>query len=67
MNTGKQEVGLVGLAVMGENLARNIAEKGFSIAVDYRSTDTVDSFLKRAEREGIHNVAGTYSPEEFVA
>jgi 6-phosphogluconate dehydrogenase len=67
MNTGKQEVGLVGLAVMGENLALNIAEKGFSIAVYNRSTDKVDSFLKRAEREGIHNVAGTYSPEEFVA
>jgi 6-phosphogluconate dehydrogenase len=71
-NTDKQSVGLVGLAVMGENLALNIADKGFSIAVYNRSTDKVDSFLKRAEREsgavpGRGRIIGTRSPEEFVA
>ena len=68
-NTDKQLVGLVGLAVMGENLALNIADKGFSIAVYNRSTDKVDSFLKRAEREvpGKGRVVGTRTPEEFVA
>jgi 6-phosphogluconate dehydrogenase len=67
MDTAKQAVGLVGLAVMGENLALNIADKGFSIAVYNRSTDKVDSFLQRAAREGTKNVVGTRSPEEFVA
>ena len=69
MSTAKQDIGLVGLAVMGENLALNIADKGFSIAVYNRSTDKVDSFLKRAKEEGelSARVVGTRSPEEFVA
>jgi len=69
-NTEKQSVGLVGLAVMGENLALNIAEKGFSIAVYNRSSDKVDSFLQRAARElpaGSGKVVGTRTPEEFIA
>jgi 6-phosphogluconate dehydrogenase len=67
MNTGKQQVGLVGLAVMGENLALNIQDKGFSIAVYNRSTDKVDAFMQRAAREGATRVVGARSPEEFVA
>jgi len=66
---GTQAVGIVGLAVMGENLALNIAEKGFSIAVYNRSTDKVDSFLTRAKAElpaGSGSVFGAHSPEEFV-
>jgi 6-phosphogluconate dehydrogenase len=74
-NTDTQSVGLVGLAVMGENLALNIADKGFSISVYNRSTDKVDSFLKRAEHEaatglsaaGRGKIVGTRTPEEFVA
>ena len=34
-------IGLVGLAVMGQNLALNIASKGFTIAVHNRSPDKV--------------------------
>ena len=69
MSEAKQEVGIVGLAVMGENLALNIAEKGFSISVYNRSTDKVDSFLKRAASElgDKGRVFGAKSPEEFVA
>jgi len=37
----KPVVGLVGLAVMGQNLALNIASKGFTIAVHNRSPDKV--------------------------
>ena len=44
MTQTQQQVGLVGLAVMGENLALNIAEKGFTIAVYNRSTERVDAF-----------------------
>ena len=63
-------VGLVGLAVMGENLALNIAEKGFSIAVYNRSTDKVDNFIKRAGEElpsAMDRIFGAKTPEEFVA
>lgn len=69
MSVTKQEVGIVGLAVMGENLALNIAEKGFSIAVYNRSTDKVESFLARAQSElgETARVFGARTPEEFVA
>ncbi len=61
-------VGLVGLAVMGENLALNIARNGFPIAVYNRDTTKVDRFLQRAQdhTKG-KNVVGTYSVEDFVA
>src|SRR6185503_8957295 len=41
----KADFGLIGLGVMGENLALNVEEKGFSIAVNNRSLDKVDAFL----------------------
>lgn len=52
MSTTKSDIGLIGLAVMGQNLALNIAEKGFSISVYNRTyAKTVDT-VKRAEQEG---------------
>ncbi|HWC76625.1 MAG TPA: NADP-dependent phosphogluconate dehydrogenase, partial [Blastocatellia bacterium] len=57
------KVGMVGLAVMGENLALNIARNGFSISVFNRDTTKVDRFLKRA---GSQPVIGTRSIKEFV-
>ncbi|MGH9759648.1 MAG: NADP-dependent phosphogluconate dehydrogenase, partial [Blastocatellia bacterium] len=57
------KIGMVGLAVMGENLALNIARNQFPIAVYNRDTAKVDKFLERA---GEMPVIGTYSPEEFV-
>jgi 6-phosphogluconate dehydrogenase len=57
------KIGMVGLAVMGENLALNIARNGFPIAVFNRDTTKVDKFLKRAEGQ---QVIGAYSIEEFV-
>ncbi len=66
--TGKAHVGLVGLAVMGENLALNIARHGFPIAVYNRDTTKVDRFLQRAqEHTKGKNVIGTYSIADFVA
>jgi 6-phosphogluconate dehydrogenase len=59
-----QDFGLIGLAVMGENLALNIERNGFSIAV-YNRTDTrTKEFM--AERAQGRNVKATYTPEEFV-
>ena len=58
------KIGMIGLAVMGENLALNIARHGFKIAVFNRDTAKVERFLKRAEGQP---VVGTCSYEEFVA
>ena len=61
-------VGLIGLAVMGENLALNIARNGFPIAAFNRDTSKVDRFLARAkEHVKGKNTIGTYRIEEFVA
>lgn len=47
-SSGLADVGLVGLAVMGQNLALNIADKGFSIAVYNRTAETMQSFVDRS-------------------
>jgi len=60
----KQKIGLVGLAVMGENLALNIEEKGFPIAVWNRSPDKVDKFV--AANPG-KQIVGAHSPAELCA
>lgn len=39
------DIGLIGIAVMGENLALNMASKGFSVVVSSRKQETVDTFL----------------------
>lgn len=59
-------IGLAGLAVMGQNLALNIAEKGFPISVYNRTTSKVDETVDRAHREGSLPLTGQYSPREFV-
>ncbi|CAA3029173.1 6-phosphogluconate dehydrogenase, decarboxylating 2, chloroplastic [Olea europaea subsp. europaea] len=60
------QIGLAGLAVMGQNLALNIAEKGFPISVYNRTTSKVDETVDRAQREGGLPLFGQYSPKEFV-
>src|SRR5258708_6167398 len=57
------KIGMIGLAVMGENLALNIARNGFPIAVFNRDTTKVDKFLHRAEAK---QVIGAYSIQDFV-
>ncbi|KAK8491310.1 hypothetical protein V6N13_127910 [Hibiscus sabdariffa] len=59
-------IGLAGLAVMGQNLALNIAEKGFPISVYNRTTSKVDETVERAKREGDLPVYGFHDPESFV-
>ena len=59
------DFGLVGLAVMGENLILNMESKGFSVAVFNRTLSKVDNFTNgRAKGK---NIKGCYSVEEFVA
>jgi 6-phosphogluconate dehydrogenase len=59
----KQNVGLIGLAVMGKNLALNIADHGYSVSVYNRSREKTDNLLTEAEGK---NIVGTYTLEELV-
>jgi 6-phosphogluconate dehydrogenase len=58
------DIGLIGLAVMGENLVLNMESKGFSVAVYNRSVQKVDDFL--AGRAKGKNITGTHSLDELV-
>ncbi|MGD1950865.1 MAG: NADP-dependent phosphogluconate dehydrogenase [Leptolyngbyaceae cyanobacterium] len=60
-----QSFGVIGLAVMGENLALNVERNGFPISVYNRSREKTDAFM--ANRAGGKNVVAAYSLEEFVA
>jgi 6-phosphogluconate dehydrogenase len=63
--TGTAQIGLTGLAVMGQNLARNIARHRIPIAVHNRTTARTKELLERYGHEG--PFVGTESVEEFVA
>ncbi len=61
----EQDFGLIGLAVMGQNLVLNIESKGFSVAVYNRTAARTEEFMaKRAEGK---NIAAAYSIPDFVA
>ncbi|NLW55523.1 MAG: decarboxylating NADP(+)-dependent phosphogluconate dehydrogenase [Firmicutes bacterium] len=60
----KADIGLIGLAVMGENLVMNMESKGFTVAVYNRTTEKVTNFVEgRAKGK---KIIGTYSLEELV-
>ncbi|MBN2589890.1 MAG: NADP-dependent phosphogluconate dehydrogenase, partial [Sedimentisphaerales bacterium] len=61
----KADIGLVGLAVMGENLILNMESKGFTVACFNRTVSKVDDFMN-ARAKG-KNIIGCHSIEEFVA
>ena len=59
------DIGLIGLAVMGQNLALNIADHGFQISVYNRTTEKTEKFV--AENPNTPGgVVGTKTLEEFV-
>ncbi|MEO3704485.1 NADP-dependent phosphogluconate dehydrogenase [Trichormus azollae] len=60
-----QSFGVIGLAVMGENIALNVERNGFPIAVYNRSREKTDTFM--AQRAGGRNVVAAFTLEEFVA
>ncbi|MGK7394236.1 MAG: decarboxylating NADP(+)-dependent phosphogluconate dehydrogenase [Candidatus Cyclobacteriaceae bacterium M3_2C_046] len=60
----KTDIGLVGLAVMGENLVLNMESKGFSVTVYNRTIEKVDNFINgRAKGK---NIKGAHSVQELV-
>ena len=61
----KADIGLIGLAVMGENIALNIESRGNCIAVYNRTTSKVDKLI--AGRAAGKNFIGCHSLEDLVA
>ena len=60
----KSDIGLIGIAVMGENLALNLASKGYQVIVSSRKQDVVDNFINgRAKNKKIR---GTTNLQELV-
>src|SRR3954449_9064167 len=62
---GLSRIGVTGLAVMGANLARNIARHGFPVAVHNRTTARMEEFVAAYGSEG--SFTGCESIEDFVA
>jgi 6-phosphogluconate dehydrogenase len=58
------DFGLIGLAVMGENLARNVESRGYKVAVFNRTVEKVDEFINGVAKGG--NFVGCHSLEELV-
>ncbi|MCC5800293.1 NADP-dependent phosphogluconate dehydrogenase [Rossellomorea vietnamensis] len=58
-----QEIGVIGLAVMGKNLAWNIESRGYSVSVYNRSSEKTEEMMNESKGK---NVNPTYSIEEFV-
>lgn len=60
----KADIGLIGLAVMGENLVLNMESHGFTVAVYNRTTSKVDNFVNGRGKD--KNIIGTHTLEELV-
>ncbi len=61
----KADIGLIGLAVMGQNLALNINDHGYRLAVFNRTTSRVDDFINGPAKGT--QIIGTHSIEDFVS
>jgi len=60
----KQNIGVIGLAVMGENLVLNIESRGYSVAVYNRTAQKTANFINSKAKN--KNIVGTYSFKELV-
>jgi 6-phosphogluconate dehydrogenase len=61
----KADIGLIGLAVMGENLVLNIESRGYTVAVFNRTTEKVTNFVNGRGKG--KKFIPAYSPEELIA
>jgi 6-phosphogluconate dehydrogenase len=64
MSTNQCDIGLIGLAVMGENLVLNVESKGFNVAVFNRTWEVTEKFA--AERAKGKNIQPTRTVEELI-
>jgi len=60
----KSDIGLIGLAVMGENLVLNMASHGYTVTAYNRSIDRVERFIEGRAKD--QSIRGAYSIKEFV-
>lgn len=60
------DVGMYGLAVMGQNFALNMASHGFKVSVCNRSPDKVDATVTRGVEEGNLPIFGFKTPQSFI-
>ncbi|HEX2582791.1 MAG TPA: decarboxylating NADP(+)-dependent phosphogluconate dehydrogenase [Chlamydiales bacterium] len=65
MSQKKADIGLIGLAVMGQNLVLNMADHGFTVAVYNRTVSKVDAFIQGPARG--KSILGSKDLEEFLA
>ena len=65
MVTANADIGLIGLAVMGENLVLNMESKGYTVAVFNRTTSKVDDFVNGRGKG--KKIVGCHSVKELVA
>src|SRR6478752_2531202 len=65
MTTPTADIGLIGLAVMGENLVLNMESHGFTVAVFNRTTSKVDEFVNGRGKG--KRFVGCHSPKDLVA
>jgi 6-phosphogluconate dehydrogenase len=65
MSTANADVGLIGLAVMGENLVLNMESRGYTVAVFNRTRARVDDFL--AGRARGYRIVGLHTDNEMEA
>ncbi len=61
----KADIGLIGMAVMGQNLILNMNDKGYSVAAFNRTVSKVDDFLN-GPAKGRETIYGAHSVEEFI-
>src|SRR4051794_30242373 len=64
MSTKQCDIGLIGLAVMGENLVLNMESKGFTVAVFNRTTEVTEKFANGRGKG--KNIQAAKTMEEFV-
>ena len=60
----KADIGLIGLAVMGQNLILNMNDHGFTVAAFNRTVSKVDDFLNKEAKDT--HVIGAHSLQELV-
>jgi 6-phosphogluconate dehydrogenase len=63
-DTARADIGLIGLAVMGQNLVLNMEDHGYTVAVYNRTLSKVDDFIAGSAQG--RNIIGTHSIEELV-
>lgn len=59
----KQELGIIGMGVMGRNLALNVEDKGYSVAIHNRSKEKIDFIITHYPKK---NLFPYFSLEEFI-